>query len=267
MNPSNLRQSLADELDRLADRLDNLEAEKPAHLQVAFAQAGRQATELLAAVLDANLLRTNHPGLPWLRFALAACAPHLRGAQAPSLPPGTMLEMELKGKVVRVPVGNITLGRKGDAPADTLARAWYHWVAPIGYSLAPSRYRFEPASWRFGRPENYDINDLKAEARIDGYLMADTARCVAGWIREGAEPERGKNEGEGPPAKKKRGRPQDTSQKADKRIHDAWKTGRYHSYEDLAREMRLSKHEVQTAIDRQRKRLNRSAGQKAPDKR
>lgn len=55
--------------------------------------------------------------------------------------------------------------------------------------------------------------------------------------------------------KAKGGRRIDTDPKKDKRIFDAWKTGRYPTYEALGRELQKTKHEVKTAIDRHRKRI------------
>jgi hypothetical protein len=51
--------------------------------------------------------------------------------------------------------------------------------------------------------------------------------------------------------------PVDTDHKADQRIFDAWQTQQYRSYSDLARELGRKEWEVQMAIDRQRKRIER----------
>ena len=50
--------------------------------------------------------------------------------------------------------------------------------------------------------------------------------------------------------RKRRGRPPDTDADEDQRIYDAWKTGRYRTYEELAREFGVKKLEVRRAIDR-----------------
>ena len=56
--------------------------------------------------------------------------------------------------------------------------------------------------------------------------------------------------------KKGRGRlkPTAASIKADKEISDAWKTGRYKTYAELANEKGITKREVGLAIGRHRKR-------------
>jgi hypothetical protein len=59
------------------------------------------------------------------------------------------------------------------------------------------------------------------------------------------------------PTPKKRGRPKVTDAKQDKRIVDAWATGSYKRYEELARELGLKKVDVGTAIDRHRHRRRR----------
>jgi hypothetical protein len=50
------------------------------------------------------------------------------------------------------------------------------------------------------------------------------------------------------------GRPSDTSAKEDRRIAEAWETGRYASYEALAQALGKTKREVSLAIDRVRHR-------------
>ena len=59
--------------------------------------------------------------------------------------------------------------------------------------------------------------------------------------------------------KRKRGRPQDTDEAADKRIDDAWKTDQYPTYANLAAEKGISPLDVKRAIDRHRKRLKRTS--------
>lgn len=57
---------------------------------------------------------------------------------------------------------------------------------------------------------------------------------------------------------KKRGRKPSTDLKADKRIYDAWKSGRHESYEACGRALgNVKKREVANAIDRHRQRLKR----------
>jgi hypothetical protein len=52
----------------------------------------------------------------------------------------------------------------------------------------------------------------------------------------------------------RRGRPSDTDPKADKQMFDAWQTGEYKTYEELARTLKMETRKVKLAIDRQRKR-------------
>lgn len=53
---------------------------------------------------------------------------------------------------------------------------------------------------------------------------------------------------------KRGGRKQETDPKQDRRIAEAWQTGRYARYEDLAKEEKTTKREVKLAIDRHRHR-------------
>jgi hypothetical protein len=57
--------------------------------------------------------------------------------------------------------------------------------------------------------------------------------------------------------RRRRGRPQDTDPAADKRLFDAWQSGHYNTYEELAHEFRMSKLDVERAIGRHQKRLKR----------
>jgi hypothetical protein len=70
--------------------------------------------------------------------------------------------------------------------------------------------------------------------------------------------------GEQPPAPeseiKKRGRPPDTDPKEDQRIYDSWKASGYTSYEEFERKNGINKIKVKEAVDRERKRRNKSAG-------
>jgi hypothetical protein len=59
--------------------------------------------------------------------------------------------------------------------------------------------------------------------------------------------------------RRRRGRPRDTDPAADRRIFDAWQTGQYKKYEDLAQELHISKLDVERAIDRHQKRLKRGS--------
>ena len=57
------------------------------------------------------------------------------------------------------------------------------------------------------------------------------------------------------PTKGNRGRRLESDPKEDERIYNAWKTGSYRKYEDLARELGLPKRTVELAIDRHEKRV------------
>jgi hypothetical protein len=59
---------------------------------------------------------------------------------------------------------------------------------------------------------------------------------------------------------RKRGRPVDTDPKADKRVYEAWKSGHYPNYSELARELKMSQGDMKRAIDRHRKRVERGGG-------
>jgi hypothetical protein len=66
-----------------------------------------------------------------------------------------------------------------------------------------------------------------------------------------------------------RGRPRDTDPQVDQRIWDAWKSGEHKTYDDLARLLGTSAREVELAIDRHRRRLERDSAQRrtnSPDK-
>jgi hypothetical protein len=56
------------------------------------------------------------------------------------------------------------------------------------------------------------------------------------------------------PKRPGRGRPIDTSPQADAKITEAWETGRYQTYDQLAREKGITKRDVKLSIDRHRKR-------------
>ena len=58
--------------------------------------------------------------------------------------------------------------------------------------------------------------------------------------------------------KETRGRPSDTDHDADRRIYEAWKTGQYKTYEDLAREKGVKGRDIELALNRHHKRLKRS---------
>jgi hypothetical protein len=55
---------------------------------------------------------------------------------------------------------------------------------------------------------------------------------------------------------RRRGRPQDKTidPEQDRRILDAWETGNYHNFKELAQAFNLEEREVKLAIDRERKR-------------
>jgi hypothetical protein len=55
--------------------------------------------------------------------------------------------------------------------------------------------------------------------------------------------------------KRKRGRKPDTDQKKDERLWDAWRSGEYKTLTELGKEFRMTKREVERALDRHRKRL------------
>jgi hypothetical protein len=57
--------------------------------------------------------------------------------------------------------------------------------------------------------------------------------------------------------RRQRGRPRDTDPIQDQRIFDAWSTGRYRTYQELADELHIDKLEVKWGIDRLRKRQER----------
>jgi hypothetical protein len=85
----------------------------------------------------------------------------------------------------------------------------------------------------------------------------DAARDVKAMLRRWvkyleADLPRGKPKG-------KRGRPRDTDQEEDRRILNAWDTGRHPTYAALARELHLTERDVKLAIDRQKKRQRKGA--------
>jgi len=55
----------------------------------------------------------------------------------------------------------------------------------------------------------------------------------------------------------KRGRPIDTDHKEDKRVYEAWITETYVKYEDLARELGMTRRKIKNIVDRHRKRLRK----------
>jgi hypothetical protein len=73
-------------------------------------------------------------------------------------------------------------------------------------------------------------------------------------------------DGQRRPKRSRPGRPPDTNAQADQRLHDTWKSGRYASYEELARALGLTGREVELAVDRHRKRCQRKKSL-APDQR
>jgi hypothetical protein len=57
------------------------------------------------------------------------------------------------------------------------------------------------------------------------------------------------------PMSRRPGRPIDTDPDRDRRIAEAWRTGPYRTYDDLARALKMpGGHDVEAAIDRDRKR-------------
>jgi len=66
-----------------------------------------------------------------------------------------------------------------------------------------------------------------------------------------------------PRRRRRGGRPRDTDAKQDKRIADAWQTGRFAGYDDLARELGKTKRDVRMALDRHRKRAGKTRRSKS----
>ncbi len=64
---------------------------------------------------------------------------------------------------------------------------------------------------------------------------------------------------------RKRGRPVDTDPKEDKRIYEAWKTGRHKTYADCDRELGLTRGATYSAVERHRKRLERKEKKRRTD--
>jgi tetratricopeptide (TPR) repeat protein len=57
--------------------------------------------------------------------------------------------------------------------------------------------------------------------------------------------------------RRKRGRPRDTDEDEDRRISEAWETGSYRTYDELAQAKKIPEREVRRALDRHRKRVER----------
>jgi hypothetical protein len=93
---------------------------------------------------------------------------------------------------------------------------------------------------------------LKDYLSLRGNPLPPTSGLMAG---KPAARDKKKTGEPGRPQCGKRGRKQDTDPKADERVWDAWKSGEHKDYEALGRELDMSKHEVQCAIDRHRHRL------------
>jgi hypothetical protein len=69
-----------------------------------------------------------------------------------------------------------------------------------------------------------------------------------------------------PKLRRRGGRPPGSNPESDRRIAEAWHTGRYPKYEDLERERDMSKGEVKRALDRHRSRSEKpSSGETSQD--
>jgi hypothetical protein len=149
----------------------------------------------------------------------------------------------------------------------------------------PSLRKLTPAAWlelaanRLEKPVKQWLDDNEGELRTEMVLLKETAGQQPIGEQPGAPRDKGgagqgeaigadgdqagNGQGEGTGTGRKenkkaeRGRPVDTDPKADKRIFDAWKTGQFKTYAALAREMKKRERDVELAIDRHRKRLNR----------
>lgn len=89
------------------------------------------------------------------------------------------------------------------------------------------------------------------------FPIADDRTSIANGGQADRETPQGSDQGKGVAAKRptsKRGRPSDSDVAADRKLFDAWKTGRYSNYAELEREFRLSAGDARRAIDRHRKR-------------
>jgi hypothetical protein len=88
------------------------------------------------------------------------------------------------------------------------------------------------------------------EVRLAAAKAHGTCNRIETWLGRV-----GKDSSPAAPARqKRRGRKPGTDPKADRRIADAWRTGSYKEYKDLAREVGMSEREVGLAIDRDRHR-------------
>jgi hypothetical protein len=75
--------------------------------------------------------------------------------------------------------------------------------------------------------------------------------CLARVVADLAQPESERNKA------RQRGRPPDRDATKDRRVKEAWKTGRYKSYDELSKELGVPRRQVQLAIDAERKRQKR----------
>lgn len=97
-------------------------------------------------------------------------------------------------------------------------------------------------------------NDLR---EIYNALLAwnDERRAIGNQnIKSDAPPQTTKTNGKSKAKKKPKGRPSDTDHDQDRRIWEAWETGRYRTFADLAKEFRMDTDEVKAAKERHRKR-------------
>jgi hypothetical protein len=109
----------------------------------------------------------------------------------------------------------------------------YHYLGLTKLPALGSRAVFEPAFLRAWKNILLALRDLAAEAG-------------AGHDQGGA----GQGEGKRPP--RRRGRKPDTNPKEDQRVADAWASGQYKTYEELANALGRKERDVKLALDRVR---------------
>ena len=89
-------------------------------------------------------------------------------------------------------------------------------------------------------------------------LLSQMSKALDGTL-EDPDGELGKQTSKksSPTRKKKGGRPSDTDHDADRRIYEAWKTGQYKTYKELAREKGVKRRTIVLALQRHKARLRR----------
>lgn len=140
---------------------------------------------------------------------------------------------------------------------------WLRWLweALPSPSTEPGEQQgsFPPAQAR----RLADLGSLHPADPYGGYAVANYASAAAlalSVLDEAASPpvpsgdrEHGKVvDGQGSKGKRPRGRKPDTDAKADQRVADAWRSGRYRTLADLARELKVTGRDVELALDRVR---------------